>query len=129
MKIPELESIAKYQAFLKEKKYKIELPGLENYRGGAVKLYTGNKTNTYSIANCQILNHPNCCGSKLIHSSSLGGLWDNFDEEDCSPAKQTELHKYIIAGALLWCKLAKNASASYIVASNQGAIEAALKAL
>lgn len=108
MKIEELATVAHYTAFLNKKGVALELPA-GDYDGGSVKV---SDPANGKWAKCQIAKHPNCCGSKWLHSCTE-------DYADMVP--------YAIGGALLWCKIKHNASATYVVADHQKAIEKALK--
>lgn len=111
MKNPIFASLEEYKKFLRTKKLSIIIPETA-YNGGRVSI-TDKSGNDVE---CDILNHPNCCGSKLLHSAT----------EDFDPKIPI---KYAIAGALLWCKMHKNVSATYIVSDEQANIEEALVAL
>ena len=102
--------------FLATKGYYIILPE-EAYDGGKVFLFKGKpgfREERSHHTTVSITKHPNCCGHKLIHSAQAS----TFQE-----------YKYLIGGALLWCKLYNNACATYVTGSHQVSIIKALEEL
>lgn len=111
MIINELTSYVAYTAFLKDKGLSIKYPDGQ-YEGGICIVTKKEPRYGNLTIMCSVQKHPNCCGSKLLHS--IG-------------SETGDSHKYALGGALLWCKMNRNASANYVVADHQPDIEDALK--